>query len=841
MEPSPPLVEAGALLGPYRLIARLGKGAMGDVWRARDERLDRDVAVKLLPPDLAGDPERRARMLREARAAAAVGHANVVTLYDILSDGDTDILVMELVDGQTLTDTLRKHGPPEPRDAIRWLTAIADALSAAHGRGILHRDMKSANVMLTAAGQVKVLDFGLAKLRDDPIAPAAPTAPLDEPAASAMMATLADTTDRTTPGTAARREAAPDLGTRSTAPRAAAAVEVALDATMPSSPAMTAPGAPPAMSASARFGSSPRGSMEAYQTRAGAMLGTPMYMAPEQIAGNPPDERTEVFAVGVIAYELCTGKPPYSARSLDELFGQITRDPAPPLPERVPAPLAAVVMRALAKDPLQRFASMNELKAALATVERTLFAPRRWPWIAAFVAVAIAAAVIAWVATRTTTEPVRPGDEYVTRALQEYDVFYGDKALSSLRAALRVAPDHPRANAYMILFGGTEADRATAATTAERILATTAGKDRALLDIAVALERRGPRAARAAATAAEAPDRELAFWAAEMAFRAADYPAASGEYDRLLDDPAPAFRGRIYDHDSAVLLWQDLPDKALRIGTLYRDAFPGEADAIGVYGTTLAAAGRVDDGIAAAKDALAMAEGEDTLAGLGKLYAIKGDLPKAIDLYRQSMQRAGDSRRPVRRAALGLLQWMTGDVDGARATVAPCLPGGADAAIPQRGACLFVAGVLDPAQSEIAARALDDLEATASDLHPAYGRPAALAMLVRNRARFFGGGCVITVPPPLSGSNMPSMSGPVTPPPPPAPPDAATLAALAAAADQPLDFYATYHVPFFQTWATCELAAARAAAGDRPAAAKLLEPRARDRWWLTDDLARYRP
>jgi serine/threonine protein kinase len=830
--------EPGALIGPYRLLARLGKGAMGDVWRARDERLDRDVAVKLLPPDLAGDPERRARMLREARAAAAVGHANVVTLYDILSDGDTDVLVMELVDGQTLTDTLRKKGPPTPRDAIAWLIAIADALAAAHGRGILHRDMKSANVMLTLAGQVKVLDFGLAKLRDDPV-PVAEPEPAAARTSSAMLETLADTSARTTPDAAP----AADLATRSTAPRAAAHVDeaVALDATMPSSPAMTAPAA----RSSARLGSSPRGSlrgsMDAYQTRAGAMLGTPMYMAPEQIAGQPPDERTEVFAVGVIAYELCTGKPPYSARSMDELFAQITRDAPPPLPDRIPAPLAAVVLRALAKDPAQRYPSMVALKQALVAVERVLFAPRRWPWIAAFVAVAITAAAIAWFATRSPAIVVRPGDEYVARALQEYDVFYGDKALSSLRAALRVAPDHPRANAYMILFGGTEADRAAAATTAERILATTAGKDRALLDIAVALERRGPRAARAAATSADAPDRELAFWAAEMAFRAADYPAASGEYDRLLDDPAPEFRGRIYDHDSAVLLWQDLPDKALRIGALYRDAFPGEADAIGVYATTLAAAGRIDEGIAAAKDALAMAEGEDTLAGLGKLYAIKGDLPKAIDLYRQSMQRAGDSRRPVRRAALGLLQWMTGDVEGARATVGPCLPGGADAAIPQRGACLFVAGALDPAQTEVAARALDDLEATASNLHPAYGRPASLAAMLRARAQFFGGGCVIPVPPPLSAANAPSLSGPASPPPPPPPLDAAIVAAVDQAAALPLDFYATYHVPFFQTWALCERASAAAAHGDRAAALQLLAPHAANRWWLADDIARLRP
>src|SRR5690348_14830554 len=193
---------------------------MGEVWRARDERLDRYVALKVLAPDHAADPEGRARMLREARAAAQVRHANVVTLYDIVTHGTEDILVMELVEGRTLSDLIRKQ-PPDLRTALRWLEAIADALSAAHARRILHRDIKAANVMVATDGTIKVLDFGLAKLRDE-VAPAA-------------------------------------------FPAAASGSRIALDATMPSAP-------------------------DTYATQAGSLLGTPLYMAPEQIAGDPPDE-----------------------------------------------------------------------------------------------------------------------------------------------------------------------------------------------------------------------------------------------------------------------------------------------------------------------------------------------------------------------------------------------------------------------------------------------------------------------------------------------------------------------------------------------------------------------
>jgi tetratricopeptide (TPR) repeat protein len=764
------VAEAGERIGPYRMLARLGAGAMGEVWRARDERLDRVVAIKVLPADFADNPERKARMLREARAAAAVPHPNVVTLFDVVSEGDRDVLVMELVDGQTLSDVLR-DGKPALGDSLRWIESLADALAAAHARGILHRDIKSANVMITAARDIKVLDFGLAKLVGDtkPVAPETrPQDPADAP--------------------------------------------VALDETMPSA-----------------MGSDP-----AYATRAGSLLGTPMYMAPEQIAGNPPDERSEVFSVGVIAYELLAGKPPYQAATMEALFVQIANRVPPPI-EGLADDVAAIVTRALEKDPAARWPSMAVLRDAIAAVRRRRQKPRRWPLAVAAGAIAIAGAAVAIVvATRGDAPAEKPGDAYVRRALEEYDVFYNDKAMSSLRAALRVAPDHPRAAAYSILFeGAPPADRAAGAAAADRAIGRTPArsKERALLDAAIALERFGPRAARDALRAAgAAPDRELAFWTAELAYRAGDHAGAATNFRALLDDPAPRFRGRIYDHYSAVLLYLDDPVEAVRIGTLYRDAFPAEADAIGVHATTLAAAGRFDEAVAEAEQALALAEGEDTLAGLAKVLALRGDRERARALYRQSLDRAGPGRRPIRRAALAFLQWIDGDVDGARATVAPCLgrprsgdpaATGPDAGQRERGACLFVAGVIDPALAPAIADDLERLAADATDVEPAYGAPASLAGLVRARARFFGGGCLVDEKPA------------------PAPADVAALDAMYAA---PLDFYAAYHVPFFATWAICERAALRAATGDRAGAAMLLRPvaeRAPGRTWLVDDVTRY--
>ena len=249
-------------------------------------------------------------------------------------------------------------------------------------------------------------------------------------------------------------------------------------------------------------------------------------------------------------------------------------------------------------------------------------------------------------------------------------------------------------------------------------------KARALLDAALALTERGPQAARAAlASSRVASDRELAYWAAAFDYRAGNFTAARDELRALLAAPDLALRGRIYDHYSSVLLYLDEPDEALRVGTLYRDAFPGEADAVGVYATTLAAAGRHAAAIAAAEEAVRLSEGEDTLAGLAKVHAFAGDRAKARELYQRSLERAGPHRRPIRRAALGLLQWIDGDAAAARATVAPCLDGGADADVRERGACLFVAGVVDPELAEAAAAQLDRLAAEATAASPRTARP----------------------------------------------------------------------------------------------------------------------
>ncbi len=224
-----------------------------------------------------------------------------------------------------------------------------------------------------------------------------------------------------------------------------------------------------------------------------------------------------------------------------------------------------------------------------------------------------------------------------------------------------------------------------------------------------------------------------------------------------------------------------------------------------------------------------LAEGEDTLAGLAKVLALKalstspidhGAFIRAEELYQRSIDRAGPSRRPIRRAALGFLQWIDGDATGAMFTVGPCLPAGVDAHAPERGTCLFVAGVIDPVHGDEIAALLDALAAEATETRPPYGAPASLAKLVRARVQFFGAGCVVD--------------------PKREPPRTGTVDEQAYAA--PLDFYGAYHLPFFATWAVCEHAALLAARGDTKAAAELLRPvaeRAPNRGWLRAALKQY--
>ena len=155
----------GQQLGSYQILSLLGTGGMGVVYKARDTRLNRSVAIKVLPPDQVSDPERKRRFIQEARAASALNHPNIITIYDIGSEGGIDFIVMEYVAGKTLDQLIPRKGM-RLNEALKLAVQMADALAKAHSAGIVHRDLKPGNVMVTEDGLVKVLDFGLAKLTE---------------------------------------------------------------------------------------------------------------------------------------------------------------------------------------------------------------------------------------------------------------------------------------------------------------------------------------------------------------------------------------------------------------------------------------------------------------------------------------------------------------------------------------------------------------------------------------------------------------------------------------------------------------------------------------------------
>lgn len=173
-------LAAGNKLGPYEIVAPLGAGGMGEVYRARDTRLRREVAIKILPHEMVENAERRQRFLTEARAAAALNHPNIVAIHDMGSDKGVAFIVTELVDGESLRSLIQR-GSISVRTVLNAGAQIADALAAAHAAGITHRDLKPENVMLTHDGRAKVLDFGLAKVSTL----AAAAAPAGAPATTA--------------------------------------------------------------------------------------------------------------------------------------------------------------------------------------------------------------------------------------------------------------------------------------------------------------------------------------------------------------------------------------------------------------------------------------------------------------------------------------------------------------------------------------------------------------------------------------------------------------------------------------------------------------------------------
>jgi serine/threonine-protein kinase len=274
------------LAGRYRLKRLIAKGGMAEVWEAVDDILGRPVAVKMLHLHLAADESFRERFRREAIAAARLAHPNVVATYDTGTDGGITFIVMELVDGKTLRQILNETGPLPPGRAVHLAAQVADALQYAHKAGVVHRDVKPANIIICPDGRLKVADFGIAKAVED-----------SEP-------------DKPAPAEAL--------------------------------------------------------------TGTGSIVGTAQYLSPEQVDGRAVDGRTDVYAAGVVLYEMLCGRPPFSGETdMAVALKHVTTQPLAPRQVRggIPRPLEDVVLRAMAKAPEARYQSAAELQTALLSVD----------------------------------------------------------------------------------------------------------------------------------------------------------------------------------------------------------------------------------------------------------------------------------------------------------------------------------------------------------------------------------------------------------------------------------------------------------------------------------------
>ena len=283
------MTSPGTRIGPYEIVAPLGRGGMGEVYRARDSRLQREVALKLLPSTLATDPEYLARSTREAQLLATINHPNIAAIYGVEESASGVVLVLELVEGPTLAERIAQ-GPLPQDEAVAIARQIAEALEFAHEQGIIHRDLKPANVKLRPDGTVKVLDFGLAKM-------AAPTS---------------------------------------------SATDIAM------SPTFTA-----------------------HATAVGVIMGTAAYMAPEQARGRAVDRRADIWAFGVVLFEMLTGVRPFGGETLSETLAAIIKDPPAleALAQTTPPALRALIARTLEKDPKRRLRDIGDARLILEDVQ----------------------------------------------------------------------------------------------------------------------------------------------------------------------------------------------------------------------------------------------------------------------------------------------------------------------------------------------------------------------------------------------------------------------------------------------------------------------------------------
>ena len=364
-------IQPGRRLGPYEILTAIGAGGMGEVYKARDTRLDRTVAIKVLPTHLADRSELRERFEREAKTIASLNHPHICTLHDVGHQDEIDFLVMEYVEGETLAQRLQK-GPLPLDQVLRYAIEIADALDKAHRKGITHRDLKPGNIMLTKSG-TKLLDFGLAKLKQD----AAPATP------ESQLATM-------------------------------------------------------------------RGAI----TGEGTILGTLQYMAPEQVEAKEVDARTDIFAFGVVVYEMATGKKAFEGKSQASLMAKILEtDPAPmsALTPMTPTALDHMVKRCLAKDPDDRWQSARDIceqlkyisdsglqLGAVTQAPAQQIPANRIAWAAAAIAIAIAVIAVSAFYLRRTPPAAKQAVRF-TVGPPEKGSFSGE-----IRNTLSVSPDGTR-------------------------------------------------------------------------------------------------------------------------------------------------------------------------------------------------------------------------------------------------------------------------------------------------------------------------------------------------------------------------------------------------------------